>query len=112
MTTDPQVITELRDPFRSGAAPSRLVRHIIARHGEGPQLGRLVRAYFREAFCVPMFRASADLLTLPAEQLPFVGVNAAVIHQIVARRAEWDATDEGRLPERTAPDVSRNATGG
>lgn len=112
MTTDPQVIAELRDLFRGGATPSRLVRHVVARHGGGPQLDRLVRAYFREAFGVPMFRASADLLTLPPEELPFADMNAAVIHQIVARRAKWDnspggptwmdgltATDEGQPTE-------------
>ena len=118
MTTDPQVIAKLRDLFRGGATPSRLVRHVVARHGGEPQVDRLVRAYFREAFGVPMFRASADLLTLPAEQLSFAGVSADTIHQIVARRAEWDtsgvpswmdtltATDPGQFPERTAPDES------
>ncbi len=118
MTADPCVIAELRDLFRGGATPSRLVRHILARHDGEPQLDRLVRAYFREAFGVPMFRASADLLTLPAEQLPFAGVSADTIHQIIARRAEWDtggesswmdtltATDEGQLLGGSVPEHS------
>ena len=124
MTTDPCVIAELRDLFRGGATPSRLVRHVVARHDAEPQADRLVRAYFREAFGVPMFRASADLITLPAEQLPFAGVSADTIHQIVARRAEWDtggesswmdtltATDEGQrlggsVPEHSPESVRR-----
>ena len=119
MTADPCVIAELRDLFRGGATPSRLVRHVVARHAGEPQVDRLVRAYFREAFGVPMFRANADLLTLPPELLSFAGVSADTIHQIVARRAEWDtsgvpswmdtltATDPGQFPERTAPDESQ-----
>ena len=118
MTADPCVIAELRDLFRGGATPSRLVRHVVARHAGEPQVDRRVRAYFREAFGVPMFRASADLLTLPAEQLPFAGASADTIHRIVARRAEWDsggepswmdtltATDEGQLLGGSVPDHS------
>jgi hypothetical protein len=94
MTTDPKLVAELRALFRGGATPSRLVWRIVARHGGEPQMDRLVRAYFREAFGVLMFRASADLLTLPPEELPFAGINASTIHQIVARRAEWDSSSE------------------
>ena len=118
MSLDLCVIAELRRLFKAGATPSRLVRHIVAEHGGEPQVDRLVRTYFREAFGIPMFRASASLLTLPAEELPFAGVNAATIHQMVERRAEWDrdatpgvtwmdslvATDAAFLNDQTRPE--------
>lgn len=94
MIPDPKVIAELRSLFKTGATPSRLVRHIVAEHGTTPDTDRLVRAYFREGFGVPMFRASASLLTLPPEALSFAGVNSGTVHQIVQHRAEWD-TDGG-----------------
>jgi len=93
MSPDPRVIAELRALFKAGATPSRLVRHVVAEHGNGPDTDRLVRAYFREAFGVPMFRASASLLTLPPEQLAFSGVTARCVHEMVEHRAEWDADD-------------------
>jgi hypothetical protein len=117
MSPDPRVIAELRALFKAGATPSRLVRHIVAEHGTTPDTDRLVRAYFREAFGVPMFRASADLLTLPPEQLPFAGITARTVHQMVENRTEWDtegtarswmeslaATDVGELFTQTHPE--------
>ena len=120
MTPDPNMISELRNLFKAGATPSRLVRLIVDRHGRDSQIDRLIREYFREAFCLPMFRASASLLTIPSERLPFAGINARTIHQIVERRAEWDqnanagatwmdslvATDEMVLLERASPEQS------
>ena len=118
MSPDPRLITELRNLFKGGATPSRLVRLIVARHGSGPQIDRLIRAYFREAFRLPMFRASASLLTMPSQELPFAGVNAGAVHQIVERRAEWDREPSsgvtwmdalqtrGEGVERTAPEQS------
>jgi hypothetical protein len=90
MPPDPRVIAELRALFKAGATPSRLVRHVVAEHGTGPDTDWLVRAYFREGFGVPMFRASASLLTLPPEQLAFAGVTPRTLHQMVECRGEWD----------------------
>jgi len=116
MSPDPLVITELRNLFKAGATPSRLVRYIVDEHGISPDSDRLIRAYFREAFGVSLFRASASLLTIPSEELPFAAVNARTIHQMIEKRSEWDvesdcgsnwldsltATDPSVLLERTA----------
>jgi hypothetical protein len=91
MTPEHAVIAELRSLFRQGATPSRLVRHVVEHHGRGPDTDRLIRAYFREAFGVPMLRASATLLDLPPEQLPFAPVTARYVHEMVEHRGEWDA---------------------
>lgn len=104
MNPDPRVIAELRALFKQGATPSRLVRHVVAEHGSGPDTDRLVRAYFREAFGVSMFRASASLLDLPPEQLAFAGITARTVHQMVERRREWDA-DGSWMDPLTATDV-------
>jgi hypothetical protein len=80
--------------FKRGATPSRLVRRIAYRNRGEPQLDRLIRAYFREAFAYPLFRASASLLELPDGELAFAAITADVVHQIVLRRSEWDSSPE------------------
>jgi len=92
MSPDPLVIAELRELFKSGATPSRLMRHIIAHHGQQiiPWTNKLIRAYFREAFGIPMFRASADLLAMGPEGLRIAPESAVVIHEMVKKRTEWD----------------------
>jgi hypothetical protein len=131
MAPDPLVIAELRAMFKSAATPSRLMRHIIAHHGSHalPEIDRLIRAYFREAFCVPMFRASASLLALGPEGLLIAGINASVIHRMIEARGEWDqdakaeggavetwmdslvATDQGSLNDRVHPELSSEFAG-
>lgn len=98
MSPEARVIDELRTLFKSGATPSRLVRRIVACHPGEPQLDRLIRDYFRQAFGVSMFRASSNLLSVPPEQLPFAGINAATIREMVQRRPQWDRE---AVPKRT-----------
>lgn len=78
--------------FKDGATPSRLVRRIllICADEHGREQDRIVRAYFREAFGIPLFRASAELLDAPPEKLLFAGYGGQIIQEIVARRNEWD----------------------
>ncbi len=47
MEPDPLVINELREMFKAGATPSRLMRHLIAHHGQQklPWTDKLIRAY-------------------------------------------------------------------
>jgi hypothetical protein len=92
MELDPLVIAELRALFKSGATPSRLMRLIVAHLGELPlhETDRLIRAYFREAFGIPMFRASAGLLASGHEGLRISHVNGNVIHLMIANRKDWD----------------------
>ena len=129
MTPEPDVIAELRGLFKAGATPSRLMRHILEHHGPDQTTDRLIRAYFREAFCVPMFRASVSLLTPGLEGLPIAGVNGSVIHRMVQMRGEWDhnpkdnghptpswmgslvATDEGKMIEQSDPESSPELSG-
>jgi hypothetical protein len=109
VTNDPHVIAELRALFKSGATPSRLVRHILARHGlaHGRQTDSIVRFYFVEAFGF-LLRPSASLLNQSADEMPFAGHNGHVLHQIVERRAIWDddpAHDAEWLGPLTATDT-------
>jgi hypothetical protein len=92
MELDPLVIAELRALFKSGATPSRLMRHIVAHHGSQPipEIDRLIRAYFREGFGIPMFRASADILAMEQEDLRIADYSANVIHRMVETKSEWD----------------------
>jgi hypothetical protein len=96
MIPDPVVIAELRSLFKSGATPSRLMGQIIAHHEQQslPATNKLIRAYFREAFGIPTIRISADLLSQELEGLRIAHASAEVIHQLVLRRSEWDASSE------------------
>jgi hypothetical protein len=87
---DPQVVAELRDLFRKGATPSRLIRHIIHRHAGQSGVDVLVRAYFREAFGVPMLRFDLGALEREPEDLVLATLNAQVIPRMLATRPEWD----------------------
>jgi|SRR5579872_1765545 len=104
MSPDPIVISELRALFKCGVTPSRLMRHIIAHHGEQiiPWTNKLIRAYFREAFGIPMFRASADLLAMGSEGLRIAPVSADVLEQMVSKRSEWD---EGSKSQSTSEET-------
>jgi hypothetical protein len=54
--TRPEVIEELRSLFRRGATPTRLIRHIVDRHANVPDVGILIQDYFSEAFAVGLLR--------------------------------------------------------
>jgi hypothetical protein len=120
---DPTVINELRALFKAGATPSRLMRHIIANREPQilPWTDKLIRAYFREAFRIPMFRLSAGLLADGPEGLVVAHINRNVIHQMIVNRSEWDkesadspasstwmdsltATDESQMVEHSHPE--------
>lgn len=128
MVPDPIVIAELQALFKTGATPSRLMRHIITHHEPlpMPEIDRLIRAYFREAFCVPMFRESASLLATGPEGLKIAGINASVIHRMIEMRQAWDqesgnqveswmdnlvASDQGDLNDRVNPELFPELTG-
>jgi hypothetical protein len=48
MRPDPLVVEELRKLFIAGATPSRLIKHIVARHAHEEKLYTLIQVYFRE----------------------------------------------------------------
>jgi len=90
MTLKPHVIAEMRQLFKSGATPSRLMRIVVSHHEQDPELDRLIRAYFREAFGIPMFKASARLLDTDYEQRTFAQANPGLLHRMIQMRHEWD----------------------
>src|SRR5580698_658811 len=92
MVPDPIIINEIKAMFKAGATPSRLMRHIIANREPQilPWTDKLIRAYFREAFRIPMFRLSAGLLADGPEGLVVAHINRNVIHQMIVNRSEWD----------------------
>ena len=100
METDPLFVKELRALFKSGATPSALVRRVAERHPGEPQIDRLVRAYFREAFHVPMLRVGREQVAEIARGVACPELNRNVVHRMVAIRSEWDkpAPENESLP--------------
>jgi hypothetical protein len=131
METDPLLIAEMKTLFKAGATVSRILRNIIAHLGQKPlpEMDRLVRAYFRQAFGIPMFSGSAGVLTEDRSGLQMAYVNRNVIHQIISNRSEWDqetaangqvgsswidsltATDESQLVEQSHPEMLNELSG-
>jgi hypothetical protein len=90
MPVNPLVVDELRSLFKLGATPSALIRRIAERHAGEPKLDVLVRAYFREAFHVPMVRIGTEQVKQIAEGGSLPVLIAAILHRMVQTRAEWD----------------------
>jgi hypothetical protein len=123
MQIDPLFVAELRVTFKAGATPSALVRMIAERHAGEPQIDRLVRAYFREAFCVPMLQIGREQVAEIAQGAGLPALNSRVIHQMVAARGEWDttateepcwldhvtATDEAEMLRKTEAETQQEA---
>jgi hypothetical protein len=100
METDPLLVTELRALFKAGTTPSALIRCIAERHPGEPQIDRRVRAYFREAFHIPMLRVGRDLVEEIAHGAACPWLNRNIVHRMIATRSEWDrpAPEKESLP--------------
>jgi hypothetical protein len=98
MRTDPILVKELRTDFKTGATPSALVRVIAERHSGEPELDRLVREYFREAFFVPALRIGPNEVARIVEGTAAPALNTVALYQMVARRSEWDKPAPGDDP--------------
>ena len=94
MLVNPLVVTELRSLFKSGATPSLLIRRIADHHGSEPKIDLLVRAYFREAFHVPMLRVGLDQISQIAAGGSLSILNVSVVHRMIQTRRAWDSRDE------------------
>jgi hypothetical protein len=93
MLVNPLVVNELRALFKSGATPSALIRRIADRHSGEPKLDALVRAYFREAFHVPMIRVGPEQVKQIAEGGGLAILNVTVLPRMIQTRWEWDVQD-------------------
>lgn len=83
---------------RAGGTPSALVRAVAERHAGEPQIDWLLRAYFREAFRVPMLQIGREGVERIARGCGSPALDAAVIHRMVAARAGWDVLAPGDEP--------------
>jgi hypothetical protein len=102
MAIDPLFVNELRALFKAGATPSSLVRRIAERFPDEPQIDRLVRAYFREAFHIPLLRVGNDLIIEIAQGGACPALNHSLVHRMVATRSDWDKP----IPEGETPPAS------
>lgn len=90
MNVNPLVVLELRHQLRAGATPSALIRHIAACHTGEPHLDGLVRAYFREAFRIPMLRVGPEQVRDIAAGGSLPTLNTTVLPRMIQNRDEWD----------------------
>jgi hypothetical protein len=98
MSTRPEVIRELRVLFKEGATPSRLIRHIVARHPGESSWHALIQDYFLEAFGVPIVRGLQPFDNYRHADLRYAFLNEHLIHEILEKHAQWDQ-EEGQHKE-------------
>jgi hypothetical protein len=108
---NPLVVNELRMMFKSGATPSALIRRIVERHVGEARLDHLVRAYFREAFHIPMIQIGLEQVKQIAEGGSLPILNTAVLLRMVQARSEWDQPEPVDDPSRRNWLDSAMATG-
>lgn len=90
MTTDLQLVSELRALFKGGATPSVVVRRIAERHEGEAMLDRTVRHYFRVAFGVPMARIGPEMVEAICRGDGVPSLNTSLLHLMIELRPEWD----------------------
>ncbi|HZV07104.1 MAG TPA: hypothetical protein VE999_18630 [Gemmataceae bacterium] len=90
MNTHAEVIKELRDMFKHGATPSRLIRHIVESHTGERNIHSLIQAYFREAFGIPIVRGLNPIDDYQHDDLRYAFLNEQLVHEMIQRRSEWD----------------------
>ena len=98
MQVDPLLVNDLRTHFKTGATPSALIRFIVEHHPGEPAIDVLVRAYFREAFLVPMLQIGREGVEWIAQGAEAATLNGRVIHRMVATRGEWDRSISEESP--------------
>lgn len=90
MPVNPLIVNELRALFKAGATPSALIRHTANCHAGEAKLDVLVRAYFREAFHVPMLRVGPEQVRQIADGGSLPILNVTVLPRMIQARKEWD----------------------
>jgi hypothetical protein len=90
MRLDPHVVEELRALFMEGATPSRLIKHIIARHEDEEALYPMIQHYFREAFLTPLLQVSPELMLNESQGLNLAFLNVNLLHLMSLTQHEWN----------------------
>lgn len=95
MTPLPEVVEELRDLFRDGVTPSRLLRHIAERHDGEPGLHHLIQLYFMEAFGVPIVRGVDPIDRHDHNHRRYWFLNHQLLTEMIQHKAAWDTDGTG-----------------
>jgi hypothetical protein len=95
MKTRPEVIEELRTLFKNGATPSRLIRHIAARHDDEERLHFLVQDYFMEAFGIPIVRGLDPTDDYQPSDFRHAFLSEQLLHQMIEKLSEWHTRADG-----------------
>jgi hypothetical protein len=90
MTVNPLVVEELRALFKAGATPSRLIEHLVTRHGGEPNEHALIQEYFREAFGVAIVRGLRPFDDYRHEDLRYAFLNQDLLHEMIEKQASWN----------------------
>jgi hypothetical protein len=89
-----QLITDLRQMFRNGATPSRLIQHLVCHHDGKENWFDFVQTCFREAFSVSFVRIPDQIERVDFNDLSLAHLNKDLVHEMIQTRHLWD-TDQG-----------------
>lgn len=90
MTTDPRLVSELRELFKSGATPSAVIRRVAERYAGEARLDAVVRNYFRVAFDVPVARIGPEMVEAILGGAGVPALNHSLLHRMIETRSGWD----------------------
>lgn len=90
MQVDLGFVRQLRALFHSGATVSGLIRMIAGRHAGAPYIDTVVRAYFREAFHIPMLLIGPEQVEQIARGDELLVFNDRIAGRIRDNQAAWD----------------------
>jgi hypothetical protein len=95
MSIRPEVQEELRQLFRHGATPSRLIQHLAARHRGDDHLHYLIQVYFLETFGVPIVRSLDPQDNYRDVGMKYHFLNNDVLYEMLQAKGTWnqDATE-------------------
>jgi hypothetical protein len=91
MQVDLAFVRHLRALFKAGATVSSLVRAIAERHQGAAYIDTVVRAYFREAFHIPMLLIGPEQVAQIARGDELQVFNERIAARIVNNQPAWDA---------------------
>ena len=113
-----QIIQELRQLFKEGATPSRLIRHILASHPEETVSRWMLRDYLEEAFGLTLARGVKSSEDYEHPDLRCAVLNRTLIPEIIQQRKQWDSPPESQMViepcwldglEVTNPEIAKKA---
>ncbi len=89
------IITGLRNLFKSGATYSGLLRYLLKQHSEDEVSTELFQRYLMEAFSIPFHCGIKRNVSLEGNDDQYALIDTWFIPRVLSMRRSWATSDEG-----------------